>query len=86
MEYLSTINQDPTDEYLIDSYYNHTQYLDGWSYKNFVLGNPFIDNLDQNPFRSNSYWIIIKKTFQVIFVKINLSRRISVDMITLNIK
>ena len=78
VEYLSTINQDPTDEYLIDSYYNHTQYLDGWSYKNFVLGNPFIDNLDQNP--SEVIHIgLLSKNFSGYFCQINLSRRISVN-------
>ena len=78
VEYLSTINQDPTDEYLIDSYYNHTQYLDGWSYKNFVLGNPFIDNLDQNP--SEVIHIgLLSKNFSDYFCQINLSRRISVN-------
>ena len=78
VEYLSTINQDPTDDYLIDSYYNHTQYLDGWSYKNFVLGNPFIDNLDQNP--SEVIHIgLLSKNFSDYFYQINLSRRISVN-------
>tara|TARA_B100001057_G_scaffold114593_2_gene113001 strand:- start:330 stop:1568 length:1239 start_codon:yes stop_codon:yes gene_type:complete len=78
VEYLSTINQDPTDDYLIDSYYNHTQYLDGWSYKNFVLGNPFIDNLDQNP--SEVIHIgLLSKNFSDYFYQINLSRRINVN-------
>jgi len=49
VEYLSTINQDNTSDYLIDSYYNHHEYELGWSYKNYTLGNPFINHLDQNP-------------------------------------
>jgi hypothetical protein len=49
IEYLSTINQDSSSDYLIDSYYNNTEYSLGWSYKNYTLGNPYIDHLDQNP-------------------------------------
>ena len=76
VEYLSTINQDPTNDYLIDSYYNHNQYLNGWSYKNFVIGNPFIDNLDQNP--SEVLHIgLLSKNFSDYFYEMNFSRIIN---------
>ena len=34
---------------LEDSYYNHGTYVEGWSYRNKTLGNPFIDHLNINP-------------------------------------
>lgn len=49
MEYLITTNQNNDPPYVSESYYNHGQYLEGWSYKNFSLGNPFINFLNVNP-------------------------------------
>jgi len=48
-EYLNTINQNSDPPYVNDSYYNHYQYKDGWSYKGYALGNPFINFLNNNP-------------------------------------
>jgi len=42
-EYLNTINQDRNPPYVNESYYNHGEYQEGWSYKGYVLGNPFIN-------------------------------------------
>ena len=44
IEYLQTSNQDLSSDYLRDGYYNHSTYIEGWSYKNQVIGNPFINN------------------------------------------
>ena len=48
-EYLNTMNQDKNPPYVDDYYYNHGQYTDGWSYKGYAIGNPFINYLDNNP-------------------------------------
>ncbi len=42
-EFLNTINQDRDPPYVNESYYNHGQYKEGWSYNGYVLGNPFIN-------------------------------------------
>lgn len=48
IEYLSTLNQsgavfDPTAQYQgADNYFNHGQYIQGWSYLNQTIGTPFI--------------------------------------------
>lgn len=48
IEYLSTINQsgavfDPSAQYQgTDNYFNHGQYIEGWSYLKHALGTPFI--------------------------------------------
>jgi hypothetical protein len=49
IEYLNTSNQDSDPPYVDESYYNHFEYILGWSYKGYVLGNPFINNLNPNP-------------------------------------
>jgi len=48
-EYLNTSNQDIDPPYVDDSYYIHGLYQSGWSYKGYVLGNPFIDSSNNNP-------------------------------------
>ena len=48
-EYLNTKNQDRDPPYVNDAYYNHYQYEEGWSYKGYTLGNPFINHLNTNP-------------------------------------
>lgn len=42
-EFLNTINQDRDPPYVNESYYNHGEYKEGWSYNGYVLGNPFIN-------------------------------------------
>jgi hypothetical protein len=42
-EYLNTTNQDRDPPYVEDYYYHHYQYPAGWSYKGYVIGNPFIN-------------------------------------------
>ncbi|WP_428665033.1 capsule assembly Wzi family protein [Runella sp.] len=48
IEYLSTLNQsgavfDPSAQYQgTDNYFNHGQYIEGWSYLKHTLGTPFI--------------------------------------------
>ena len=49
IEYLITTNQDIDPPYVNESYYNHYQYLDGWSYNNLAIGNPFINFTNVNP-------------------------------------
>ena len=48
-EYLNTSNQNIDPPYVSDSYYIHGLYQSGWSYKGYVLGNPFIDSFNNNP-------------------------------------
>jgi len=49
IEYLNTTNQDRDPPYVNDNYYNHYEYIEGWSYKGYSIGNPFIDFNDSNP-------------------------------------
>ena len=49
MEYLNTSNQDRDPPYVSENYYNHGEYTLGWSYKGYVIGNPFINNINNNP-------------------------------------
>lgn len=44
IEYLNTTNQNINPPYVAEGYYNHGLYGSGWSYKNYTLGNPFIDH------------------------------------------
>ena len=48
-EYLDTTHQDMNPPYVDDAYYNHGLYNMGWSYKNYTLGNPFINHIDVEP-------------------------------------
>ena len=48
-EFLSTKNQNTNPPYVDDSYYNHSVYKGGWSYKEFSLGSPFINYDNVNP-------------------------------------
>ena len=45
MEYIDTSNQDRNPPYVNENYYNHSEYKLGWSYKGYVIGNPFINNV-----------------------------------------
>ena len=75
IEYLNTSNQDRDPPYVNDSYYNHTEYSLGWSYRGNVIGNPFINNLIPNPSQVIHFGI---QSFneQVIQYKLLLSRQI----------
>jgi hypothetical protein len=42
LEYINTSNQDRDPPYVNENYYNHSEYTLGWSYKGYVIGNPFI--------------------------------------------
>jgi hypothetical protein len=45
LEYIDTSNQDRDPPYVNENYYNHSEYKLGWSYKGYVIGNPFINNV-----------------------------------------
>ena len=49
LEYLHTTNQDMDPPYVDESYYNHGLYSKGWSYKNYTLGNSFVNHLNVIP-------------------------------------
>lgn len=49
LEYINTSNQDREPPYVNENYYNHSEYTLGWSYKGYVIGNPFLDNINSNP-------------------------------------
>lgn len=49
IEYLDTTYQNSDPPYVDDGYYNHYLYKKGWSYKNFTLGNPFINPISVEP-------------------------------------
>ncbi len=44
-EYIDTSSQDRDPPYINENYYNHSEYKLGWSYKGYVIGNPFINNI-----------------------------------------
>ena len=48
-EYLHTTHQDMDPPYVAEAYYNHGVYQKGWGYKNYTLGNPFINHLEVQP-------------------------------------
>ncbi len=48
-EYLNTKNQNRKPPYVNENYYNHSEYAEGWSYKGYAIGNPFINYLYNNP-------------------------------------
>lgn len=45
LEYIDTSNQDRDPPYVNENYYNHSEYKLGWSYQDYVIGNPFINNV-----------------------------------------
>ena len=49
IEYIDTTNQNRDPPYVNDYYYSNYQYDSGWTYKGYVLGNPFIDAIKNNP-------------------------------------
>jgi len=49
LEYLHTTHQNMDPPYVAEAYYNHGVYQKGWSYKNYTLGNPFINHLEVEP-------------------------------------
>ncbi|AUD03333.1 capsule assembly Wzi family protein [Spirosoma pollinicola] len=62
LEWLTTTNQsgptfDPSARYQgADNYFNHSQYIQGWSYKGRTLGTPFImPRTDLTPAIANGY-------------------------------
>jgi len=48
-EILTTTNQNLDSDYLREGYYNHSTYAKGWSYKNYIIGNPHINNKEIIP-------------------------------------
>lgn len=45
LEYMDTTNCCIDPPYIDDQYYDNYQYVGGWSYKNYTIGNPFISRL-----------------------------------------
>lgn len=48
VEYISTKNQSINPPYVQEGYYNHGIYDLGWTYKNYTLGSPFIQNTNSS--------------------------------------
>ena len=70
MEYINTSNQDRNPPYVNENYYNHSEYKLGWSYKGYVIGNPFINNtpskiihsgISINEFNNYKFKILLSK-------------------------
>jgi hypothetical protein len=77
-EYLNTMNQDRDPPYVNDTYYNHAQYSLGWSYKNYTIGNPFLNYLDPNPSKVFHIGIGSNKSENHTY-KLLISRRINIS-------
>tara|TARA_B100001173_G_scaffold20819_1_gene16624 strand:+ start:1627 stop:2871 length:1245 start_codon:yes stop_codon:yes gene_type:complete len=75
-EYLNTMNQDSNPPYVNENYYNHYQYQEGWSYKGYGIGNPFINYLDNNPSKVFHVGISTNELNQYSY-KLLLSRKIN---------
>jgi len=77
-EYLDTTHQDMNPPYVDDNYYNHGIYSMGWSYKDYTLGNPFINHLKVEP--TEVFHIGISgKLLSNYQYKIKASRRININ-------
>jgi hypothetical protein len=77
-EYLDTTHQDMNPPYIDDSYYNHGTYSMGWSYKDYTLGNPFINHLAVEP-TEVFHMGISGKILSDYQYKIKASRRININ-------
>jgi len=77
-EYLNTTNQDRNPPYVDEHYYNHGQYQEGWSYKGYAIGNPFINHLDNNPSKVFHVGISTNELNQYSY-KLLLSRKIDIS-------
>ncbi len=49
LEYITTRNERIDPPYVNESYYNHYQYLNGWTYNNNIIGNPYIEYYKDSP-------------------------------------
>ena len=78
LEYLDTTHQDMNPPYVDDAYYNHGIYGMGWSYKNYTLGNPFINHLKVEP-TEVLHMGISGKILSDYQYKIKASRRININ-------
>jgi len=77
-EYLDTTHQDMNPPYVNDAYYNHSIYNMGWSYKNYTLGNSFINHLEVEP-TEVFHMGISGKILSGYQYKIKVSRRININ-------
>ena len=76
LEFLSTLSQsgpifDPyTRVFGADNYFNNRQYQEGWTYKNRIIGTPFITlRQDVKPdYRTNTNWTVGNNRVQVVHV------------------
>ena len=75
LEYIDTSNQDRDPPYVNENYYNHSEYKLGWSYKNYVIGNPFINNIPSKIIHSG----ISMDAINNYKFKILLSKRIDIN-------
>ncbi len=78
LEYINTSNQDRNPPYVNDDYYNHSEYTLGWSYKGYVIGNPFLDNIDSNPSKV-IHVAMSNEDFSNLKFEISLSKRIHIN-------
>ena len=49
LEYITTRSENIDPPYVNEAYYNHSQYLNGWRYKDNIIGNPYIEYYKNNP-------------------------------------
>lgn len=49
LEYITTRNENIDPPYVNEAYYNHYQYLNGWRYKDYIIGNPYIEYYKDYP-------------------------------------
>ncbi len=49
LEYITTRNENIDPPYVNEAYYNHYQYLNGWRYKDNIIGNPYVEYYKDNP-------------------------------------
>lgn len=73
IEYLVTTNQYFDPPYVNEEYYHNYQYKDGWNYKGYTLGNPFINHQEIIPVQVIHFGL--SKYHHLNFYDLKISRR-----------
>lgn len=76
IEFIDTSNYNINPPYVFDKYYYHDTYKLGWSYKNFTLGNPFIEHQKFSP--TQTLYFASKGTYKLYNYNIKFYKNINI--------
>ena len=79
IEFIDTSNYNINPPYVFDRYYYHHTYKLGWSYKNFTLGNPFIEH--QNFYPTQTIYFASKGKYKLYNYNIKFHKNINIHEI-----